>query len=123
MATPNLTSISSIIPNQVNIGLGTTAMVGILTNISESNKVYKIDNIRITAISGIASDSTITVGYSTVGSATTNYLASDILVPSGSALIVSDRDSGVYLLENTHLVASTNLSNSLDVLVKFEELS
>jgi hypothetical protein len=122
MAAPNLANASNIFARQTAVGLSTTAYVGILTNTSSSGKVLRVDNIRITNVQGSFSTN-VTVGWSTVGSATTFRVASTMPVPADSALIVADKDSGLYLEEGTHIVARADDASYLEVLIKYEELS
>jgi hypothetical protein len=122
MATPDLANIGSIIPGQFNTGVTTTRAVGILTNSAGSNTALKIDNIRVSNNTrNISGD--ISIGVCTVGSATTNYILYETTVPINTALIVANKDSGIYLLENTHLVAVASTANVLNVSVKYETLS
>ena len=44
-------------------------------------------------------------------------------VPADSALIVVDKDSGLYLEENQNIIAKADNADYLEVLVKYEELS
>lgn len=122
MAAPNLANTSTILARQTAVGLNTTAYVGVVTNSADSGKVLKIDNIRITNVQGTYATN-VTVGWSTVGSATTFRVASTMPVPADSALIVADKDSGLYLEENQHIIAKADNAEYLEVLVKYEELS
>ena len=122
MAAPNLAIAANIFARQVAVGIGTTEYVGILTNTSNSGKVLKVDNIRVVNINGSFSTD-VTVGWSTVGAAATSRIAASIPVPSRSALIVADKDSGVYLEENTRIVAKASNADYLEILIKYEELS
>jgi hypothetical protein len=122
MAAPNLAATANIYARQLAVGLNTTALVGILTNTAGSGKVLRVDNIRVTNTTGVY-NSSITVGWSTVGAATTYRAAYTIPVPANSALIVADKDSGIYLEENTNIVAQAANASYLEILVKYEELS
>ena len=121
MATPNLTNITSIIPGQINVGLE-TGLVGIVTNSNASNSTLKIDNIKVTNTSStILAD--VSVGLSVVGSATTSYILQGTTIPANAALIIADRESGIYLLENTRLVAFASTVGQLQLSVKYETIS
>ena len=122
MAAPNLAVAANIYARQVAVGIGTTEYVGILTNTSNSGKVLKVDNIRVVNVNG-AFNTDVTVGWSTVGAATTFRVASTIPVPADSALIVADKDSGIYLEENTRIVARAANADYLEIHIKYEELS
>jgi hypothetical protein len=122
MATPDLANIGSIIPGQVNVGLSTSTIVGILTNSAGSNTALKIDNIRVSNTNSVI-EGDISIGICPVGSAVTDYLMFETTVPLNTALVVANKDSGVYLLENTHLVAVASSENVLNVSVKYETLA
>jgi hypothetical protein len=122
MAAPNLASATNIYARQTAVGIGSTDYVGILTNTSASGKVLKVDNIRVVNVNGNFSTD-VTVGWSTVGAGTTYRIASTIPVPADSALIVADKDSGIYLEENTRIVAKAANADYLEILIKYEELS
>lgn len=122
MAAPNIVGLNTITGKSTAVGLGTTAVVGILTNSSGSNKVFKINTIRATNVDGTNSVD-ISVGFSTVGASTTQYLARTIGVPADSALIVVDKTTSFYLEENQHIVAQASAANDVDMFVSYEDLS
>lgn len=122
MAAPNIVNIATITGKSVFVGLGTTALVGILTNTNSSNKVFKINTIRATNVDGVSS-ADISVGVSTVGAATTQWIARTIGVPADAALIVVDKTSSFYLEENVHIVAQASAANDIDIFVSYEDLS
>lgn len=122
MAAPNIVGLTSITGKSVAVGLGTTAIVGILTNTSNSNKVFKINTIRATNIDGTTS-ADISVGFSTVGAATTQFIARTISVPADSALVVVDKTSSFYLEENQRIVAQASAVNRIDMFISYEDMS
>lgn len=122
MAAPNLANTSNILARQTAVGLNTTAYVGVVTNTADSGKVLRVDNIRVTNVQGTYATN-VTVGWSTVGAASTYRVASTMPVPADSALIVADKDSGLYLEENQHIIVKADNADYLEVLVKYEELS
>lgn len=122
MAAPNIVGLNTITGKSTAVGLGTTAVVGILTNSSGSNKVFKINTIRATNVDGVNAVD-ISVGFSTVGAVTTQYLARTIGVPADSALIVVDKTTSFYLEENQHIVAQASAANDVDMFVSYEDIT
>ena len=122
MTAPNIAGINTITGKSVAVGLGTTAIVGILTNTANSNKVFKINTIRASNIDGTSSVD-ISVGISTVGAATTQYLARTIAVPADASLVVVDKTSAFYLEENQRITAQASASGDVDMFISYEDIS
>lgn len=122
MANPNIVGITSLYGKSVSVGITTTALVGILTNSNNSNKVFKINTIRASNVDG-ASAADISVGFSTVGAATTQYFARTISVPADSSLVVVDKTSSFYLEENQQITAQASAVNDIDMFISYEEIS
>lgn len=122
MAAPNIVNAITITGKSIAVGLSTIAQVGILTNSSGSNKVFKINTIRATNIDGAAS-ADISVGFNTVGAATTQYIARTISVPADAALIVVDKTSAIYLEENQQIVAQASAAGDIAMFISFEDIS
>ena len=122
MAAPNIVNTTTITGKSIAVGLSTTAQVGILTNSSGSNKVFKINTIRATNIDGTAT-ADISVGFSTVGAATTQYIARTISVPADAALIVVDKTSAIYLEENQRIIAQASAASDIDMFISCEDIS
>jgi hypothetical protein len=122
MAAPNIASINTIIGKSIAVGINTTANVGILTNTASSNKVFKINTIRASNIDGTSSVD-ISVGFSTVGAATTQYLARTIAVPADASLVVVDKTSAFYLEENHRIIVQASAAGDVDMFVSYEDIS
>ncbi len=122
MANPNIVGITSLYGKSISVGITTTALIGILTNSNNSNKVFKINTIRATNVDGTSSVD-ISVGFSTVGSATTQFIARTIAIPADAALLVVDKTSSFYLEENQHLTAQASAVNDVDVFISYEDIS
>jgi hypothetical protein len=122
MTAPNIAGINTITGKSVAVGLGTTAIVGILTNTANSNKVFKINTIRAANIDGVSS-ADISVGFSTVGAATTQYLARTITVPADASLVVVDKTSSFYLEENQRIIAQASATSKIDMFISYEDIS
>lgn len=122
MAAPNIVTTTTVIGKSVGVGINTTNNVGILTNSASSNKVFKINTIRASNIDGVSS-ADISVGFCTVGSATTQYLARTIAVPADASLVVVDKTSSFYLEENQNIVVQASAAGDIDMFVSYEDIS
>jgi hypothetical protein len=122
MAAPNIVSVTTITGKSIAVGLSTTAQVGILTNSSGSNKVFKINTIRASNVDGTNS-ADISVGFNTVGAATTQYIARTISVPADAALLVVDKTASFYLEENQQIVAQASAASDIDMFISYEDIS
>jgi hypothetical protein len=122
MANPNIVNVSSLTGNTVG-ALVTTSLASIVSNAASSATVLKVENIVITNIT--ASAATISVGWNNAaaGGGSTFWMANNISVPASSSLIVTDKSTGVYLTENTSLVALAGTASALHAVVSYEIIS
>jgi hypothetical protein len=120
MAAPNLKNPSIIIGITTVVGLGTTAITGILTNTSASNKVFKINSIFVANIDGV---NPADISISIIRNGTDRYLARTIAVPADATQIISTKDTYFYLEEGVGMRAQASAANDLDIIIGYEEIS
>jgi hypothetical protein len=120
VAAPNLLGLTNIVAKTVGVGIETTSVVGILTNSASSNKVLKINHLRVTNNS--SSSSSFNVFYLDASS-TPIGIASNFTIPVGSSIVVIDKDSTTYVEENCSIRVSVANTARLTALVSYEELS
>lgn len=119
MAAPNIKNPTTIIGITTNVGLGTTAVVGVLTNTSNSNKVYKINSIFAANYNGVnAADISISI----IRNGTDFYLARSISVPAKGTQIISSKETYFYLEENVGIRAQASATNHIQVTIGYEEI-
>jgi hypothetical protein len=119
MAAPNIVNVTSIYGKTVGAALGVTLTTNILT--CPSDKVLKINSIIIANVDGTNNadasvtfyDSSAAVGY---------RLASTVLVPADSTLVVLGKDSPIYLEESDEIRAGASASGDLEIIISYEEL-
>lgn len=120
MAAPNLKNPTTITGITTSVGIGTTAIVGILTNAAGSNKVYKINSIFAANVDGA---SAADISLSILRGGTETYLAKTIAVPADATQILSTKESYFYLEENVGIRAQSNAANDIDITISYEEIS
>jgi hypothetical protein len=120
MTAPNLKNPTTITGITTSVGIGTTAVTGILTNTSASNKVFKINSIFVANVDGTnAADISISI----IRNGTDFYLARTIAVPADATQIISSKDTYFYLEENVGIRAQSSAADDLHVTIGYEEIS
>jgi hypothetical protein len=123
MASPNIVNVSAIYGNTSNTALSTTSATSLVSNAASSGKVYKIDSIVVSNTGASAANITINV-YSAAALGGTAYpIASTISVPAYASLIVTDKTTAFYLLENKSVGATAGTANTLVVTASWEEIN
>lgn len=123
MASPNIVNVSAIYGNTSTTSLTTTSATSLVSNAASSGKVFKIDNIVVANTTGTAATITINV-YSAAALGGTAYpIASAISVPAYATLIVTDKSTSFYLLEDKSIGATAGTASALVVTASWDEIN
>lgn len=123
MANPNIVNVTTILGNTFSV-VATTGDTSIVNNPASSGKICKINTVLCTNIDGSNSaDISIRIFPQDDLGGTANAIASTITVPSNSTLIVIDKSTSFYLLEDRSLSAIANANSSIAVTASWEEIS
>jgi len=124
MANPNIVNVATIYGNTSSTSLSTTSATSIVNNAAGSGTVLKINSIVVANVDGTsAADITINV-YSQDDLGGTAYaLASTIAVPADASLIVVDKSTSFYLLEDQSIGAVAGTAGDLVVTASWEQIS
>ncbi len=125
MANPNIINATTIVGNTSLINLTSTSVTSLVSNPASSNKVYKVNSIIVSNVDGTnAADITINLySNATVGQGSTFAIASTISVPADASLIVTDKTTAFYLMENQSVGAIASAALDLHVVTSWEEIS
>jgi len=124
MANPNIAAVSAIYGNTSTTSLTTTNATSIASNAASSGKVYKINSIVVANVDGTsAADITINIYSSAALGGSATAIASTISVPADSTLIVTDKTTSFYLLEDKSIGAIASVANDLVVTASWEEIN
>ena len=118
MTAPNLKNPNKITGITTSVGLGTTAITGILTNTSAS-KVFKINSI---FVANVDESTAADISISILRNGTDFYLAKTISVPADATQIISSKDTYFYLEENVGIRARASNADDLHVTISYEEI-
>jgi hypothetical protein len=127
MANPNIVAVTAIVGNTSTNLISSTAdpfATALVNNAVSSGKVYKINSIVVANVDGTsAADITIKIFSQDDLGGTGTAIASTISVPADASLIVTDKTTSFYLLEDKSIGATASVANDLVVTVSWEEIT
>lgn len=124
MANPNIVNVTTIYGNSSSTSLTTTNATSLVSNAASSGKVFKINSIVVANVDGTsAADITVNVYSQAALGGTAFPIASTISVPADSTLIVTDKTTSFYLLENQSIGATAGTASDLVVTASWEEIN
>jgi hypothetical protein len=127
MANPNIVGVTSIVGNTSSTLISSTAnpfATALVNNAAASGKVYKINSIVVANVDGSsAADITIKIFSQDDLGGTGTEIASTISVPADATLIVTDKSTSFYLLEDKSIGATASAANDLVVTCSWEEIN
>jgi hypothetical protein len=127
MANPNIINVTNIQGNTSSYVVSTTDnpfSTALVSNPADSGKVYKINTIFIANRDGEnARDFTLRLYSEDDLGGSNTEIASTVSVPADSSLILIDKNSSFYLLENKSIGITCSVANTIAVTVSWEEIS
>jgi hypothetical protein len=127
MANPNIVNVTNILGNTSTNLISSTAdpfATALVNNAASSGKVYKINSIIVANVDGsAAADITIKIFSEDDLGGTGTAIASTISVPADASLVVIDKSTSFYLLEDKSIGATASAANDLVVTVSWEEIN
>lgn len=127
MANPNILQAATVVGNTSTLLISSTDdpfATALVNNAALSGKVYKINSIVVANVDGTsAADITIKIFSQDDLGGTGTAIASTISVPADATLIVTDKTTSFYLLEDKSLGATASAANDLVVTCSWEEIN
>lgn len=127
MANPNIVNVTTIYGNTSTNLISSTAdpfATALVNNPASSNKVYKINSIIAANIDGTSAvDITIKIFSQDDLGGTGTQIASTISVPADATLIITDKTTSFYLLEDKSIGATAGIANDIVVTCSWEEIN
>ena len=127
MANPNIVNVTTILGNTSTNLISSTAnpfATALVNNAAASGKVYKINSIVVSNVDGsVAADITIKIFSQDDLGGTGTEIVSTVSVPADASLIVTDKTTTFYLLEDKSIGATASAANDLVVTCSWEEIS
>ena len=124
MANPNIVAVTSILGNTTYLTPPNTTANVLLSNAASSGDVLKINQIVCANVDGSsAANCTVTVNSAAAGGGTAYPIVSTVSVPADASLIVVDKTTAIYLMENQSIVVTSGTASDLTFTISYEAIS
>jgi len=124
MAAPNIVDVTSILGNTTFLTPSDTAANVLLSNAASSGNVLKINQIVCANVDGTnAVDCTVTINSAAAGGGTAYPIVSTVSVPADASLVVVDKTTAIYLMEDQSIVVTSGSANDLAFTISYEAIS
>ena len=124
MANPNIVGVTTLTGKTDTFSLADTSATVILSNAASSGKVMKVNTIIVANDDGTSNaDITVSLNSAAAGAGTSIQIASTISVVADSTLVLIDKASSFYLLEDKSISAGASAADDLNVIISYEEIS
>ena len=124
MANPNLLAATTATGAVALANPGDTVANVILTNPLSSGEVFKINNIVAANVDGTnAVDVTVSIHNAAAGGGTAYPIVSTVSVPADASLIVADKTTGIYILENASLTVTSGTASGIAYTISYEVIA
>jgi hypothetical protein len=122
MANPNIAGASTTIYGVTAYNTpGTTAATVLLSNAASSGTVMRINQIVAANVNGTSAvDVTVTINSVAAGGGTAYPIASTISVPPDASLVVVDKTTGLYLMEDKSIVVTSGTASGITYSISYE---
>jgi hypothetical protein len=132
MANPNIVNVTQIFGQTNYLTPANTSTLVLIANTSGSGNVFKVNQIVAANQTNAAANVTVslfTSGGTTSGNAVTRAAAttfdvtSNISVPAYASLIVVDKTTATYLLEDRAFVVQSGTNSAITFSVSYEQIN
>ena len=124
MANPNIVAVTSILGNTTFLTPSDTSANTLLSNAASSGNVYKINQIVAANVNGSSAvDTTVTINSAAAGGGTAYPIVSTVSVPADASIIVTDKTTAIYLMEDQSIVVTSGTSSGISYTISYEAIS
>ena len=131
MANPNLLAATTASGTTTYLTPGVDTVVVLVPNAASSGEVFKINNIVAANVDGTnAVDTTVAiytngaVAQCLAPSGGTAYpIVSTVSVPADASLIVADKTTGLYLMEDSSIVVTSGTASGIAYTISYEVIA
>jgi hypothetical protein len=132
VANPNIINVTQIYGQTTYLTPANTSNFVLVANAVNSGNVFKLDQIVAANSTNTAANVSVAIftsgntaagGVVTTGAANTFPIASNISVPAYASLIVMDKTTATYLLEDKAIIVASGTNNAISFSVSYEQIS
>ena len=124
MANPNLLAATTAYGTTTYLTPANTTANVLLSNAASSGKVFKINQIVAANVNGSAAvNATVSIDNAAAGAGTDFPIISTVAVPATASLIVVDKTTSIYLMENSSIVVTSGTASGITYSISYEDMS
>lgn len=124
MANPNIVAVTAIYGTTTYLTPANTTANVLLSNASGSGLVYKINQIVAANVNGSSAvNTTVSIDNAAGGAGTDFPIVSTVSVPANASLIVVDKTTAIYLMENSSIVVTSGTSSGISYTISYESIA
>ena len=124
MANPNIVAVTSILGNTTFLTPSDTSANTLLSNAASSGNVLKINQIVAANVNGSSAvDTTVAITNQDDGAGTAFPIVSTVSVPADASIIVTDKTTAIYLMEDQSIVVTSGTSSGISYTISYEAIS
>ncbi len=124
MANPNIVNVASIYGTTTYLTPANTAAQVLLSNAASSGFLYKINQIVAANVNGASAvNATVSINNAASGGGTAFPIVSTVSVPASASLIVVDKTTAIYLMENSSIAVTSGTANGISYTLSYESIA
>ena len=123
MANPNILSATSITGGVAYSAPAGTSATTLITNASSSGTIVKVESLTCSNVTASNATATVSVNSAAAGGGTAYRIAYQITVPVNATLQVIDKNTCVYLPENSSLVVTSGTGAAIEYVASYETIT
>lgn len=124
MSNPNLLAATTAYGTTTYLTPSNTTANVLLSNAASSGKVFKINQIVAANVNGSAAvNATVSIDNAAAGAGTDFPIISTVSVPATASLIVVDKTTSIYLMENSSIVVTSGTASGITYSISYEDMS
>jgi hypothetical protein len=124
MANPNIVNVASIYGTTTYLTPANTAAQVLLSNAASSGLLYKINQIVAANVNGVSAvNATVSINNAASGGGTAFPIVSTVSVPASASLIVVDKTTAIYLMENSSIAVTSGTANGISYTLSYESIA
>lgn len=124
MANPNIVNVTKIYGTTTYLTPTNSTANVLLSNAASSGKVFKINQIVAANIDGTSAvNTTVSIDNLASGAGTDFPIVSTVSVPANASLIVVDKTTAIYLMENQSIVVTSGTASKIAYSISYEDIT
>jgi hypothetical protein len=124
MANPNIVNVTTLTGNTTYLTPANTTANVLLSNAASSGLVFKINQIVAANVNGASAvNTTVSIDNAAAGAGTDFPIVSTLSVPASASVIVVDKTTAIYLMENSSIVVTSGTASGITYTISYESIA